>query len=172
MTALSKCVKQLLSNDKARKIIIACGLGIMLLLLLSSFFTGNSSKSKAKSDDANYAIDCAELERKLEERLCELILQIDGVGKVSVMVTVDTTERVIYEKNNKSESKNQVYSEEREVVLAGSSKEPLEVGKIMPVVRSAAIVCEGAADPVIRERVANIASKALNIGISKVYVAY
>lgn len=171
MTAFSERVKQLLSNDRARKIIIVCGLAVMLLLLLSSFF-GGDSKSKAKSDAENYTIDCSELEQNLEERLRELILQIDGVGKVSVMITIDATERVLYEKNSKSESKEKEYSEETEVVLAGSSKEPLEVGKIMPVVRSAAVVCDGAIDPVIRERVANIVSKALNIGISKVYVAY
>ncbi|MCH5208546.1 MAG: hypothetical protein J1F04_06650 [Oscillospiraceae bacterium] len=171
MTAFSERVKLLLSNEKARKIIIVLGLGIMLLILLSSFF-GGSTKNNSYSAAENYAVDCAELERQLEERLRGLILQIDGVGKVSVMITIDMTERVVYEKNSRSENNEQKHSEETEVVLAGSSKEPLEVGKIMPVVRSAAVVCEGASDPVIRERVANIASKALNIGISKVYVAY
>lgn len=158
-------IKRILSSDKARKIIIVCGLSIMLLILLSSFFGGSESKPAEV-----LSADCAELEQKLEERLRGLILQIDGVGSVSVMVTVDRTERVVYEKNNRIDSGAQEYSEETEVVLAGSSKEPLQVGKIMPVVRSAAIVCEGAGDPVVRERVANTASKALNIGISKVYV--
>lgn len=177
MKELSERVKQLVSNDRTRKIIIVIGLSLMLLLLVSSFFKG-SDKSKAGSGSRTGGLsgtdgfDCAELEQRLEERLRELILQIDGVGKVSVMVTVDMTERVVYEKNTKSQSKDREISEETEVVLAGSSKEPLEVGKIMPAVRSAAVVCEGAVDPVVRERVANVAAKALNIGISKVYVAY
>lgn len=171
MTAISERVKQLISNDRTRKIIIVCGLSLMLLLLIGSFFGGNGSKSGG-NDSEKYAADCAELERQLEGRLKELILQIDGVGKVSVMITLDMTECAVYEKNTKLEGSEQRYSEETEVVLAGSSKQPLEIGKIMPVVRSAAVVCEGAQDPVIRERVANIASKALNIGISKVYVAY
>lgn len=167
MTIISERVKRLISNDKARKIIIVCGLAVMLLLLLSSFWGNSESKTAVISD-----VDCAKLEQKLEERLCGLISQIDGVGKVSVMVTIDRTERAVYEKNSRLDSGAQDYSEETEVVLAGSSKEPLRVGTVMPIVRSAAIVCDGASDPVIRERVANIASKALNIGISKVYVAY
>lgn len=168
MTFLSERIKQIFSNDKVRRIVVLCGLFVMLLLLLSSFFKSDSSTSQ----ETVFSEDCAKLEHELEERLSALILQIDGVGKVSVMVTIDRTERVVYEKNSKSESKENDYSEETEVVLAGSSKEPLKTVKIMPVVRSAAIVCEGASDPIVRGQVANIAAKALNIGISKVYVAY
>ena len=169
MTFLSERIKQIFSNDKVRRIVVLCGLLVMLLLLLSSFFKRSDSST---SQDTVFSEDCVKLERELEERLSSLILQIDGVGKVSVMVTIDRTERVVYEKNSKSESKENDYSEETEVVLAGSSKEPLKTVKIMPVVRSAAIVCEGASDPIVRGQVANIAAKALNIGISKVYVAY
>ena len=169
MTFLSERIKQIFSNDKVRRIVVLCGLFVMLLLLVSSFFKRTDSNT---SQDTDLSEDCAKLERELEDRLSALILQIDGVGKVSVMVTIDRTERVVYEKNSKSESNENDYSEETEVVLAGSSKEPLKTVKIMPVVRSAAIVCEGASDPVVRGQVANIAAKALNIGISKVYVAY
>ncbi len=169
MTVLGDSIKRIFSSDRIRKIAVVCGLALMVLILLSSFFGGKSdSKPKYETD----SIDCTELEKKLEEKLKALILQIDGVGKVSVMVTVDRTEYVVYEKNNKADANDSEYSQETEVVLAGNSKEPLTVGKIMPVVRSAAIVCEGAGDPVIRERVANIAAKALDIGISRVYVAY
>ncbi len=169
MTLFSERIKRFFSNDKARRIAVVCGLSLMLLLLLGSFLKRTDG---GISQDAAFSEDCAKLERELEERLGALILQIDGVGKVNVMVTIDRTERFVYEKNSKSESKENEYSEETEVVLAGSSKEPLKTVKIMPVVRSAAIVCEGAKDPVVRGQVANIAAKALNIGISKVYVAY
>ena len=43
-------------------------------------------------------------------------------------------------------------------------------GTVQPKVRGAAVVCSGASDPVVREKVANAVAKALNIGISKVYV--
>ena len=56
------------------------------------------------------------------------------------------------------------------MVLAGSSKEPLQIGTLQPRVRGAAVVCSGAGDPVVKERVANTVAKALNIGLSKVYV--
>lgn len=170
MTILSEGIKRFFSSDRAKKIIVVCGLAAMILILLSSFF--GRSGSNADSQDKIYSIDYEELEKKLEDKLCGLILQIEGAGKVSVMITVDRTELILYEKNSKTNGSENDHSEETEVALSGNSKEPLEIGKIMPTIRSAAIVCEGAKDPIIRERVTNVASKALNIGISKVYVAY
>lgn len=167
MTISGERLKRIFSNDKARKIIVVCGLAVMVLLMISSFFGSSESKPEQIRE-----VDYEKLEQKLEERLRELIMEIDGVENVSVMVIIDRTERVLYEKNNRLDSGTGDYSEETEVVLAGNSKEPLKIGTVMPVVRSAAVVCEGAENPVVRERVANITSKALNIGISKVYVAY
>ena len=116
----------------------------------------------------------SEIEEKLERRLGELISRIDGVGEVSVMVTLEKTTTAVYEKDSKLEetSGNAAGSSSREteVVLAGSAKQPLLTGNIMPTVRGAAVVCEAAANPLVREKVANTVAKALNIGISRVYV--
>ncbi len=90
------------------------------------------------------------------------------------MITLDKTETAVYEENKKLEETSGNASEsslkETEVVLAGSAKQPLLTGTVLPTVRGAAVVCEGASDPIVREKVANTVAKALNIGISRVYV--
>ena len=174
---LSERVKGFLTGDKGRKIMIAIALAVMVMLLLS---TVSCEGKKDTGAVPNLTEDFAKLERELEQRLEKLVSEIKGAGKVKVMVTIDTSSRRVYDRNEKTEntqqsssdSLNKNYERQTEVVLAGSSKEPLEIATVQPQVRGAAVVCSGASDPVVKERVANTVAKALNIGISRVYVAY
>lgn len=167
-------IKEFALSDKGRKALIIGALAVMLLLLLSTVSCGGEKSV----DTTPPAENAAEIEKTLEKRITELISGIDGVGKVSVMVTLDTVSEAVYEKDYKTETATEDNSDsvrkssenQTEVVLQGSSKQPLQIGTIQPKVRGAAVVCEGAEDPVIREKVANTVAKALNIGISRVYV--
>lgn len=162
-------VKEYISGETGRKVLIIGGVILLLILLLSSFAVKKTDNTAPVNNER-----AEDIERKLEKRLCGLISKIDGAGEASVMITLDRTETAVYEKNKKLEesSGNSTgsSSKETEVVLAGSAKQPLLSGAVQPTVRGAAVVCEGASDPVVREKVANTVAKALNIGISRVYV--
>lgn len=173
---LSERLRELLLGDKGRKIVIVGAVAVMLLLLLSTVSCDSGKKSAAEPYSTGE--NAAEIEHELEQRLTRLLSCIDGAGEVTVMVTLDTVSQRVFEKDVKSESSSrsdtdgssQSVGSETEVVLAGSAKEPLQVGTVQPKVRGAAVVCTGASDPVVKERVANTAAKALNIGLSRVYV--
>ena len=173
---LSERIKEFLLGDKGRKLVAAGAAAVMLLLLLSAVSCGSDEKKSVAEPYAGE--NAADIERELEQRLVSLISRIDGAGEVTVMVTLDTVSQRVYEKDTKSESSSksdtdgssQSEGRETEVVLAGSAKEPLQVGTVQPKVRGAAVVCSGAGDPAVKERVANAVAKALNIGLSKVYV--
>lgn len=162
-------VKEYISGETGRKVLIIGGVILLLILLLSSFAVKKTDNTAPVNNES-----AEDIERKLEKRLCGLISKIDGAGEASVMITLDRTETAVYEKNKKLEesSGNSTgsSSKETEVVLTGSAKQPLLSGAVQPTVRGAAVVCEGASDPVVREKVANTVAKALNIGISRVYV--
>lgn len=169
-------LRELISGEKGRKLLIAGAASALLLLLLGTFSCGGGKKPAVLEKT-----ECAaEIEQALEQRLERLISQIDGAGSATVMVTLDTVSERIYEKDKKSESASQSTAQgssaskgsETEVVLAGSAKEPLQIGTVQPKVRGAAVVCSGASDPAVREKVTKAVAKALNIGISQVYVTY
>lgn len=167
--------KSLFSGENGKKLLIFGAAAVMILLLLSTVTGGSKTAVRDKTEIAE---DASKLEQSLEQRLEKLLGRIDGVGSVSVMVTLDRSSQQLYEKDEKSQTDHKTTSDggtentahETETVLAGSSKEPLLTGVVQPKVRGAAVVCSGASDPVIREKVANTVAKALNIGISKVYV--
>lgn len=168
--------KNLFSGENGKKILIIGAAAVMILLLLSTVPRGKSTAAVQNNTAADEAETAAEIEQKLEQRLEELIGKIDGAGSVSVMVTLDSSSRKLYEKDEKtdvkanSDSGSENTARETETVLAGSAKEPLGVGTVLPKVRGAAVVCSGAGDPVVREKVTYTVAKALNIGLSKVYV--
>ncbi len=177
---LGERLREILLSDKGRKILIAAALGAMVLLLLSTFSCDGKTENAGTS---SLTEDAAELEKTLEERIERLVSRIDGAGdpsQIEVMITLDTTSTKIYEKDRHFEASSQSSENggtgnqvcETEVVLAGNGKEPLQIGTVQPVVRGAAVVCPGAADPLVRERVTYAVAKALDIGISRVYITY
>lgn len=171
--------KNLFSGENGKKLLIIGAAAVMILLLLSSVFGGRSSGKVSEKKAVSFE-DAAELEQALEARVKRLVESIDGAGTANVMVTLDRTSTLLYEKNEKSQTDargesgggSQNAARETETVLAGSSKEPLQTGVVLPKVRGAAVVCGGAEDPLVREKVTNAVAKALNIGISRVYVTY
>ena len=166
-------MRDLFSGENGKKLLMIGAAAVMILLLLSSLFRGGGSKTAEQTIPFE---DAAEIEQTLESRLKSLIESIDGVGTVNVMVTLDGTSTRLYEKDEKSQTDRKSSSgsentaHETETVLAGSAKEPLQTGILRPKVRGAAVVCSGAGDPVVKEKVTYTVAKALNIGISKVYV--
>lgn len=174
--AVVERLKDFLLSDKGRRILIAAALAVMAGLLLSTVSCGGNSSKKTSNIDSGIVREenLAELEKQLEKRLEQIISKIDGAGSVSVMITLESSTELVYERDRKiqrsANGDSESYGGETEVVLAGSAKEPLQIGSIQPKVRGAAIVCSGASDPVVRERVANTAAKVLNLGISRVYV--
>lgn len=173
---LNEKIKDFLIGDKGAKLLIGGAIAAMILILFSNI-SCDGSKSAAES---SYVVqDTSELEKELEERITLLVSQISGAGAVSeicVMITVDTTSTVIYEKDihyeNVSQDSGVTTSRNDETVLVGSGKEPLQIGTASPVVRGATVVCEGASDPVVCERITYAVAKALDIGLSRVCVTY
>lgn len=158
-------------SDKGRRWLIICGAALMVVLLLSSVFQSSGEEVSAPA-----AENTAQMERELEKRLTELIEQIDGAGSASVMVTLDTTTQRVYAKERKTTSttgeNTQANSEDITLATAGSSKDALETGQVLPQVRGVAVVCAGAADPAVKEKIANALCGALGIRLSRVCVTY
>ncbi len=175
---MTKKIQEFLLGDTGRKALIIGALAVMVLLLLSTFSCDDTAKKSTA--DTDFSEDAEQLERALENRVKELVKQISGAGDVHVMVTLDTISEVVYEKDKRSElsSQNaekggsQQRSDETEVVLAGSAKQPLQIGRILPKVRGAAVVCSGASDPVVRERITNAVAGALDLSAARVYVTF
>lgn len=178
MRLIPENVRTLLDSRKFQRAAIFIGLAVILLLFFSTLPFGGSGGAQ----EAAAAEDPSVIERELEQRLEELISRIDGVSSPKVMVTLDRTSQQVYAREERSSSSvtdngtgsSQSSDSESGVVLvgSGSGKEALPESVVLPKVRGVAVVCSGAQDPQIKEKVVNAVSGVLNIGVSRVYVTY
>lgn len=96
-----------------------------------------------------------------EEKIRDFCSRVEGVGEVSVTVSLESGYRRVYAKENGSYLSVASLSGGNTVCL---SEEP-------PVIGGIAIVCDGGGDPAVRQRLIGLLRAAYGIGANKIYVA-
>lgn len=150
------------------KVLIAAGIVLMLIILLSDF-SGKDDKDKSASDVNSDFLTADTYTLNMEEKLREILISIEGVGKAEVLVNVSSTEEYVYAEEYR-QGTNQTESS-IVVIDKGSAKSALVKKVNNPGVSGIVIVCEGGDDPKICEKVYKAVSTALNIPTNRIYVA-
>jgi len=136
----------LLKNEKTVKIIVFIGFALIALIFISDIFS-DASVSKKNSAEKPVYEEYEDYEKRLEKKLCDAVSEIEGVGKLTVVITLDSL------------SEN-VYSDKGGAVRT----------VITPKVRGAAIICEGGGNIVVKEKVVELASKVLGVSTARICV--
>jgi stage III sporulation protein AG len=188
-----KKIKEMIAGQNKNKLIentvIVIIIGIIIIIAGGTLFGGKKSEDKkpvqtaevTQKTDTEYST-ATDTEKKLKY----LLSQVQGAGKVDVMITYSTSseEIVAYDtKNNKSsteENDNQggkriVSEEETQSTIAyeengDGKKEPVILKKIEPEIRGVLVVAEGASSITVRERLINAVTVALDIPVHRVEV--
>lgn len=127
----------------------------------------------------------ASIESTLEERLKEMLEKMVGVGRVDVMITVESTEEKVVERNmNTSENTTDetdrnggkrhitTVTSDGQVVLyqATDGQQPLITKVINPRIRGVLIVAEGAEDASVRKLIIQAVEKGMNVVPTRISV--
>ena len=169
-------IQAFLASGNARKAIVIAGIVGVLLLVIPEFLPGKTEQSADSTAEAFVS--------QTEKRLTELIGSIDGAGACRVMVTLDNGVEYVYATEEKSNSdreedvrESDTRLTEREdsetsaiIVDTGNGREGLLVTEIQPTVRGVVVVCEGADNEEVRNRVLQAVTVALNISSKRVCV--
>jgi stage III sporulation protein AG len=133
--------KKLMKDGKFLNVLIICGVLGVALIFLSSItnFTSESEQS------STYSV--AEYKEDMQSSLQNILEQIDGVGNVSVLLTIENSVEGVYLENNSTKTK-----------------------EIEPVIRGVVIACDGGDDDIVTQRVLSAVTKALNISSAKVCI--
>ncbi len=116
--------------------------GVVLLCIPTGEEKAESAGETAPVQSARAEYDGS----ALEGRLAEALAQIDGVGEVSVVLTLKSGTRQVYATDNAERTDSE--GSDREETLArvstgSGTEEPVEVMEIYPTYQGALIVCDG-----------------------------
>lgn len=127
----------------------------------------------------------AAMEKTFEDNMKSMLEQIVGVGAVDVMVTVDSTEELVVQRNVK-DSQQQTeetdsnggkrhmtqYTRDGEIVTyeGTGGNTPIITKKIKPQVRGVLVVAKGAENRIVKQLITDAVQKGLNVPTYKISV--
>lgn len=181
------------NKDKPVKqnIILIGALGIILLIVSSTLFKDNKKPIKDTSENtyekSGYADAFSEgYESDIERRFENLLSEVEGVGKVKVMITLSYgKEIVLAEDTSTKESATEETdsqggrraqtekSEDRKKIIlqsSGGGQQPLVLKEIEPKAEGVVIVSEGGGNVLVKQALINTAVTVLGVEPHKVQV--
>lgn len=144
-----------------------------------------ADQSSAVGGSVKTGSDFDAIEQPLEDQLKEILEHIVGVGPADVMVTVDSTEEMVVQVNDKESQqitnetdknggKRSITSitKEGQVVLYDTSgdQSPIVVKRIQPKIRGVLIVAQGAENLTVRRLIIDAVEKGLNVAVNRISV--
>ena len=133
----------------------------MLLLLLSELLP----KASSATVPAAKGTDARQYQTQLEEQLAELISQLQGAGKTTVMVTLTTGEETVYAVDTQT---GELQRQETHVLLQDGSA--LAETTYLPQVCGVAVLCEGGGDVRVAARITELLRSLLALPSNRICV--
>jgi len=193
---LIKRIKEWIANQDRRKLIentaIVVIIGIIIIIAGSTIFSGKKTdtavreqqKTTGASEPARQTTAAADA---LEVKLRSVLSQIQGVGKVDVMITYESSAEAVpaYDiKRSESNTREKdseggtrdITEEDYDSVLAykdtaEGGKTPVILKETQPKVRGVLVVAEGAGSVSIRGQIISAVTVVLDVPVHKVEVA-
>ena len=143
---------KLFRSAERTRLLILLGLISMGMIFCSELFSTPKSQEDATSPVCQQEVFSSEAYiQSMEQRLREILSQIDGVGECSIMVTLKESSRRIFASEDKtsqekSDGRFDLSSEKRLVLLEDKSgaEYPVVETTLSPQIKGVMIVCKGA----------------------------
>ena len=142
---------------------------VVLIILLGMVFMwipekGDAVPISTESHD--------EVRQDISKELEEILGQIQGVGRVSVMITLATGEETVYQTDMDRSEGNDSFSEREDtVIVSGNGVQSGLVQTVTPpTYLGAIIVCQGADRPTVQLAVMQAVSAVTGIGTDRITV--
>lgn len=159
-------IKRIMEDEKKRvNVLLGLGMSGLLLLAFSEWMPSERETVQEnvmrgqEQTDASYA-------EQLETRLQEVLSEMDGVGTVRVMVTLECGEENVYATDRQEDADGA--ASENHVLLGDSGL--LETTQ-EPKVLGVAVVCEGGGDISVQNQVSALVKSLTGAGTNHITVA-
>lgn len=199
---LGDFLKGFLNKNKGEKkkplmpALLLLGTAGVAIMLLGTFFQpdGNSSITSPGTSETSQEVMASrnettnsmfKYENEVEKRLEKILANISGVGQVSIMVSIESTEEIVVDKNHtqrtqttretdaKGQSRDiteQSNQDQTVIIKEGGGEQPLVLKTIKPKVAGVLVVAEGATSLKVVAMIREAVQRALGIPSYKIDV--
>ena len=146
--------------------ILIIGIGVFLLLVPTSISKENRPDDVSDMEE-DFSIEA------MEDKLEQILSQIEGAGRIDVMLTVESGMKRIFAQDEKMEQESECLQKERETVVISSgsgTQEAVLVQQFYPRFQGALIVSEGGGDPAVRLNITEAVAALTGLGADKISV--
>ena len=151
-----KMLTKYLKNLKGKGMLLLLGtLGVLLLI----FGGGMESGNKSALPDIGEQTEA--YRASLEKELTALCEQVAGVGEVTLMLTLEGSEKAVYAQDS---------NQNGTIDYVVSSGEGLLLYREYPAVTGVAVVCAGGGDPAVQRELTDLLAALLGIGTNRISV--
>lgn len=146
---------------------------VALILLIGLALMAIPSKTETEPQIQTQEIKVKHEEETISDQLSSLLSEVDGAGKVKVMLTIATGEETVFQiDENKVDQENTSSLQTNTVIITDAQRD--ENGLVRhikaPVFRGAIVVCQGADSPIVRLAIIDAVSKITGLGSDKISV--
>ncbi len=163
-----------LHQENRRRLIVALGIAGMLLILVSSWFDSPKPAASGSGGETDLQEYLVQTQKQLEQ----ILSGVQGVGRVSVMLTLEQGTEYRYAVNeSNAQTSTTTYAEgsvqrveesgetQQSYLLidTGTGKGPLVLTKLPPRIKGVVVVCSGAQNPSVVSRVMDVVTTSLGV---------
>ncbi len=154
---------KIFKNKNNRIIFIIFIIGVVLVL------TAQHHKDTYGGENVSAPASAVSV-RNEEERLAGMLAQIEGAGRVSVMITYEsgTEKSLAYETKTSSRENSGERSEDRKAVTSGG--EPMVVKEVYPQVKGVIVAADGADSASVKTAIREAVTASLGVSAHKVCI--
>ena len=167
-------------NEKDKKkiysllsLVVVCGIALVAISGLEKKETVKQEENINSISKEN--IGNEESAQGLEEKLKNILSQIEGAGELDVMITYESSEEIqpAFNTNTTTEETKEVdkqggertvtTSSENKTMITSSSNDPIVIKTNQPKINGVIVVASGAKDPIVKETLYSAVQTALQI---------
>lgn len=157
-------LRQFLAKYKHALLILL--VGILLMLLPAGERTSQQAEQTLPAETKQET-------QTLQEQLSALLSQMEGAGKVQVLLTLATGEKTLYQTNEDSTTASQSETKRTDTVIINDSNRN-ETGLVRqvdpPTYLGAVVLCQGAENSAVRLAITEAVSNATGLGYHKITI--
>jgi len=161
---------------------------ILGMLGITVIFFSSSFKSSSNKPETIHRQDTSSEQKRenLEKNLEKIVSQIEGAGNAKALVTLESGVETVYaaeKRKSKEESEDKSSGEttrtkhtndcEKKFITVKDSQGgecALEITQIEPKIKGVVIICPGGDDAIVKKRIIDATTTALNVSANKVCV--